>query len=45
MMAGIPFWKVKLHFRPWFFRKMSEKDQKKYAEIFNITVEQLKTVE
>ena len=45
MMAGIPIWKVKMHFKPWFFKRMSEKDQKKYAEAFNITVEQLKAVE
>jgi hypothetical protein len=41
MMAGIPIWKVKLHFRPWFFKRMGEKNMKKYAEAFNITVEQL----
>jgi hypothetical protein len=45
MMAGIPIWKVKLHFRPWFFKRMSEKDKAKYAEAFNITVEQLNHVE
>jgi hypothetical protein len=45
MMAGVPFWKVKLHCKPGFFRMMSEKTMKKYAEAFNITVEQLKKVE
>ncbi|MDP4281175.1 MAG: hypothetical protein Q8867_03410 [Bacteroidota bacterium] len=45
MMAGIAFWKVKLHLKPSFFRHMSEKSQKKYAEALNITVEQLKKVE
>ena len=45
MMAGIPIWKVKLHFRPWFFKRMSEKDRKKYAEAFNISVDQLNQVD
>ena len=45
MMAGIPIWKVKLHLKPYFFKRMGEKNQKKYAEAFNITVEQLKNVE
>ncbi len=45
MMAGIPIWKVKLHFKPWFFARLSEKTLGKYAEAFNITVEQLKKVE
>jgi hypothetical protein len=45
MMAGIPIWKVKLHFKPWFFKRMGEKNMMKYAEAFNITVEQLKKVE
>lgn len=45
MMAGIPIWTVKLHFKPWFFKRMGEKNLKKYAEAFNVTVEQLKNVE
>jgi hypothetical protein len=45
MMAGIPIWKVKLHFKPWFFARMGEKNLKKYAEAFNITTEQLKKIE
>ena len=45
MMAGIPLWKVKLHFKPAFFKRLSEKTLNKYAEAFNITVEQLKNVE
>jgi len=44
MMAGIPIWKVKLHFKPYFFKRLSEKSLKKYAEAFNVTVEQLKEV-
>ena len=45
MMAGIPIWKVKLHFKPWFFKRMGEKNMQKYAEAFNITVDQLKKFE
>ena len=45
MMAGIPIWKVKLHLKPWFFKRMGEKNMQKYAEAFNITVDQLNKVE
>jgi hypothetical protein len=44
MMAGIPIWKVKLHFKPWFFQRMGEKNLRKYAEAFNVSVEELKNV-
>lgn len=45
MMAGIAFWKVKLHFKPVFFKRLSDKTLAKYAEAFSISVEQLKNVE
>ena len=45
MMAHIPIWKVKLHLRAGFFKRLSEKTLQKYAEAFNITVDQLKKVE
>jgi len=45
MIAGIPVWNVKFHFKPYFFKRLSEKTLKKYAGAFNITVEQLKNVE
>ncbi|HTX88877.1 MAG TPA: hypothetical protein VMC08_07815, partial [Bacteroidales bacterium] len=45
MMAGISLWKIKLHCRPSFFKRLSEKTLKKYAEAFNISVDQLKHVE
>jgi hypothetical protein len=44
MMAGIPIWKVRLHFKPFFFNRMGEKNLRKYAEAFNIAVEELKNV-
>jgi hypothetical protein len=45
MMAGISSWRVKWHFRPKVFARLSDKTLQKYAEAFNITVEQLKTVQ
>ena len=45
MMAGVSLWKLKLHCRPSFFKRLSEKTLAKYAEAFNISVEQLKKVE
>ena len=45
MMAGIPIWRVKWHFKPRVFKKLNDKTLQKYAEAFNITVEQLKKVE
>jgi hypothetical protein len=44
MMAGVPFWKMKLHCKPFFFNKMSDKTLSKYAQAFNITVDELKNV-
>jgi len=45
MHAGIGVWRVKRHLKPRVFAKLSEKTLKKYAEAFNITVEQLKNIE
>jgi hypothetical protein len=45
MHSGISLWRVKFHLKPKFFAKLSEKTLKKYAEAFNIPVEQLKKVE
>ena len=45
MMAGVSLWKLKLHCRPAFFKRLSEKTLAKYAEAFNIPVDQLKKVE
>lgn len=44
MMAGIAIWRVKWHFRPAVFRRLSEQTLQKYATAFNITVDQLKNV-
>jgi hypothetical protein len=45
MMAGISLWRVKWHLRPGAFKRLNEKTLQKYAEAFNITVDQLKKVE
>ncbi len=45
MLAGISLWKVKRHFKPRVFKRLSEKTLKKYAEAFNISIEELKNVE
>jgi hypothetical protein len=45
MHAGIMVWRVKRHLKPKVFRRLGEKTLKKYAEAFNITIDQLKNVE
>jgi hypothetical protein len=45
MMAGISLWRVKWHFRPGAFRRLSESTLQKYATAFNITLDQLKNIE
>ena len=45
MHAGIMVWRVKRHLKPKVFSRLGEKTLKKYAEAFNIPIEQLKTVD
>lgn len=40
--AGIHRWFVKRHFHPKRFRKLSDKTLKKYADVFDISVDELK---
>ncbi len=40
--AGIHRWFVKRHFNPKRFQKLSDKTLKKYADVFEISVEELK---
>ena len=42
--VGLWGWQIKRHFKPEKFNKLSAKVLHKYAEAFNISVEQLKTV-
>tara|TARA_R110002049_G_scaffold1687_17_gene12855 strand:- start:8452 stop:8850 length:399 start_codon:yes stop_codon:yes gene_type:complete len=43
--AGIWKWKVKRHFKPSVFKKLNSKTLQKYADIFGVTVEELKHVQ
>ena len=42
--AGIWKWRVKRHFRPSIFKKLSQRTLKKYADAFDISIDQLKTI-
>lgn len=42
--AGLFKWQVKRHLKPAVFNKLSDKRLHKYAEIFNVTVEELKSM-
>ncbi|WP_417372235.1 hypothetical protein [Gelidibacter japonicus] len=43
--AGIWKWKVKRDFKPSVFKKLNSKTLQKYADIFGVTVEELKHVQ
>ncbi len=42
---GMWQWRVKRHFKPAVFKRLREKTLQKYAEVFEITIEQLKDIE
>lgn len=42
--VGIWKWRVKRHFRPDIFKKLSPKILKKYADVFDISIDQLKAI-
>lgn len=42
--VGLWQWKVKRHFKPKVFKKLSDKTLEKYAEVFEISVEELKSM-
>lgn len=42
--VGIWKWRVKRHFKPSVFNKLSQKTLEKYADVFDITVEDLKNI-
>jgi hypothetical protein len=42
--VGIWKWRVKRHFNPKRFNKLSTKVLQKYADVFEITIEQLKDI-
>ncbi len=41
--TGFWQWTIKRHLKPAVFKKLSEKKLKKYAELFDVTVEELKS--
>lgn len=43
--AGIWAWRVKRHFKPSVFKKLSSKILKKYTDVFEISIEKLKNIE
>ena len=43
--VGIWQWRVKRHFKPKVFHKLSNKILQKYADVFEITLEQLKNLQ
>ncbi|WP_223032181.1 hypothetical protein [Hanstruepera marina] len=43
--VGIWKWRVKRHFKPSIFNKLSNKTLEKYANVFDISIEQLKNIE
>ena len=45
MHTGISFWRVKRHLKPKIFNRLNDKTLAKYAEVFKITIEQLRNVE
>jgi len=42
--TGFGKWRIKRHFKPDIFKKLSNEKLEKYAEAFNITVEELKNI-
>ncbi|MCX6279915.1 MAG: hypothetical protein NT004_17750, partial [Bacteroidetes bacterium] len=44
MMAGISIWRVKWHLKPGVFKRLKEHTLQKYATAFNITIEELRTI-
>ncbi|MBS1947716.1 MAG: hypothetical protein JST47_08095 [Bacteroidetes bacterium] len=42
--TGFWKWKVKKHMKPNVFKKINEKKMQRYADAFNVTIEELKTM-
>lgn len=43
--TGFFKWQIKRHLKPNIFKKLSSKKLTKYAEVFNVTIDELKTME
>nr|WP_252737064.1 hypothetical protein [Zobellia galactanivorans] len=42
--VGLWQWRVKRHFKPKIFKKLSQKTLQKYADVFEISIEELKHI-
>lgn len=42
--TGSWVWQVKRHLKPDIFKKLTDKQLKRYAEVFNVTIDDLKTM-
>lgn len=42
---GLWQWRVKRHFKPSVFKKLNQKTLQKYADVFDISIEQLKSID
>jgi hypothetical protein len=42
MHTGISLWRIKRHFKPRVFARLKDETMAKYAEVFNVSVDQLK---
>jgi hypothetical protein len=42
--TGFWAWRVKRHLKPNVFKKLTDKQLKRYAEVFNVTIDDLKTM-
>jgi hypothetical protein len=45
MHTGISLWRVKRHFKPRVFKRLNDKTLAKYAEVFKVSIDQLKNIE
>ncbi|WP_417854223.1 hypothetical protein [Xanthomarina gelatinilytica] len=43
--VGMWKWRVKRHFKPHVFQKLSDKTLQKYADVFEISIQQLKNIQ
>lgn len=42
--AGLWKWRVKRHFKPSIFNRLNERTLQKYADVFDVTIEELKDI-
>lgn len=42
--VGLWPWRVKWHFKPWIFKRLNEKTLQKYADVFEVSVAELRHI-